>query len=156
MSLRIRPMEAGDIPALTRMEQEIFSMPWSADSFAGLLIRDYHLAVVAEAEGEIAGCAVATLLADEGEIDKVMVAERFRRRGIAARLVDALLAEAKRRGAAAMTLEVRMSNLPAIGLYERAGFVTEGVRPGFYEKPAEDALIMWRRPTITKCAPDNS
>jgi len=43
------------------------------------------------------------------------------------------------------TLEVRLSNTPAIRLYESLGFKGEGVRPGFYERPVEDALIMWKR-----------
>ena len=90
-----------------------------------------------------------TLLGDEGDIDKVMVAEPFRGRGIGKALVEELLREGACRGAEAFTLEVRKSNLAAIRLYEQAGFVAEGVRPRFYEKPTEDALIMWRRPTIT-------
>ena len=45
----------------------------------------------------------------------------------------------------AFTLEVRAGNRPAIALYEKYGFHTEGIRAGFYEKPVEDALIMWRR-----------
>ena len=50
-----------------------------------------------------------------------------------------------RDGVKAFTLEVRVSNEAAIHMYEKVGFVSEGIRPGFYEKPAEDAMIMWKR-----------
>ena len=53
--------------------------------------------------------------------------------------------EGCRAGLNAYTLEVRVSNTAAIGLYEKLGFVSEGIRPNFYEKPAEDAMIMWKR-----------
>ena len=56
-----------------------------------------------------------------------------------------LLARAEERGMEAFTLEVRVSNAAAIHVYEKLGFVSEGIRPRFYEKPTEDAVIMWRR-----------
>ncbi len=48
-------------------------------------------------------------------------------------------------GVEAFTLEVRVSNAPAIHVYEKVGFVSEGIRPRFYEKPTEDAMILWKR-----------
>lgn len=148
--ITVRPMMREDIPALVRMEREIFSLPWSERSFEELFQRDYNLCLTAEWEGHLAGCAVMTILGDEGDVDKVMVDEACRRKGIAQKLVSELLSEAKDRGVDCFTLEVRRSNLPAIRLYEKFGFVSEGIRPQFYEKPTEDALIMWRRPTITR------
>ena len=56
-----------------------------------------------------------------------------------------LIAGGQKEGIEAFTLEVRVSNAPAIHLYKKFGFVSEGIRPGFYEKPAEDADIMWLR-----------
>ncbi|MDE7430041.1 MAG: GNAT family N-acetyltransferase, partial [Lachnospiraceae bacterium] len=55
------------------------------------------------------------------------------------------LAAGDREGLTAYTLEVRVSNQAAIGLYEKLGFASEGIRPNFYEKPTEDAMIMWKR-----------
>ena len=60
-------------------------------------------------------------------------------------MLQELLLLAKERGIGDITLEVRDGNEPAIHIYEKLGFVSEGIRPGFYEKPVEDALIMWRR-----------
>ena len=148
-NIKLRAMREEDAPALAGMEREIFSQPWSELSFRQLLEHSYSLCLVADSGGTEAGCAVMTLLGDEGDIDKVMVAEPFRGRGIGKALVEGLIREGNGRGVNAFTLEVRKSNLAAIRLYERAGFAAEGVRPRFYEKPTEDALIMWRRPTIT-------
>lgn len=150
MNLVIRTMNSEDVPGLARMESEIFSLPWSEKAFSELLQHSYDLYLTAEADGILAGCAGLAILGEEGEIAKVMVGEKFRGKGIASALLGELMREATERGAVAFTLEVRRSNAPAIGLYEKFGFVSEGIRPGFYEKPVEDALIMWRRPTITK------
>ena len=60
-------------------------------------------------------------------------------------MMEYMLERAKENGMGACTLEVRVSNRPAIRLYESLGFKGEGVRPGFYDKPKEDALIMWKR-----------
>ena len=81
----------------------------------------------------------------EGEITNVAVHPDFRGAGIAGRMFGTLIEESLLRGMTAFTLEVRAGNLPAIALYRKFGFGTEGVRAGFYENPVEDALIMWRR-----------
>ena len=145
MKVKIRAMARGDIPQLARMEKEIFSNPWSEKAFAALLERSYDLYLVAETDGHPVGCAGMVLLGEEGDIDKVMVAEQFRQSGIGFMLVQELLRRGREAGASEFTLEVRKSNLAAIRLYEKSGFASEGVRPGFYEKPKEDAVIMWKR-----------
>ena len=144
-NLMIRPLQESDVEPLSIIEAESFSMPWSAKDFADLLKRDYCVYLVAEVEGEVVGCLGMTDICHEGNIDNVVVAERFRGRGIATQLMEALFTEGEKRGVEAYTLEVRVSNAAAIHLYEKMGFVSEGVRPGFYERPVEDALIMWRR-----------
>lgn len=144
-NLTIRPLQESDVEPLSIIEAESFSMPWSARDFADLLKRDYCVYLVAEVEGEVVGCLGMTDICHEGNIDNVVVAERFRGRGIATQLMEALFTEGEKRGVEAYTLEVRVSNAAAIHLYEKMGFVSEGVRPGFYERPVEDALIMWRR-----------
>ncbi|MBQ4537752.1 MAG: ribosomal protein S18-alanine N-acetyltransferase [Lachnospiraceae bacterium] len=144
-NLMIRPLQESDVEPLSIIEAESFSMPWSAKDFADLLKRDYCVYLVAEVDGEVAGCLGMTDICHEGNIDNVVVAERFRGRGIATQLMETLFTEGEKRGVEAYTLEVRVSNAAAIHLYEKMGFVSEGVRPGFYERPVEDALIMWRR-----------
>ncbi|MDE7046332.1 MAG: ribosomal protein S18-alanine N-acetyltransferase, partial [Acetatifactor sp.] len=101
--------------------------------------------LVALADGEVAGCCGMTNICQEGNIDNVVVAERFRNRGIACAMLKSLIAAGEEAGITAFTLEVRVSNAAAIHLYEKLGFVSEGIRPRFYEKPTEDARIMWKR-----------
>lgn len=143
--LVIRKLQETDIEPLSVIEAASFSMPWSPKDFADLLKRDYCLYYVAEVDGEVAGCCGMTMICMEGNIDNVVVAERFRGRGIATALLQRLIEEGDILGVEAYTLEVRVSNQAAIHVYEKLGFVSEGIRPGFYEKPVEDASIMWKR-----------
>ena len=145
MGLSIRELQASDIELLSRIEAEAFSMPWSARDFEELLHRDYCIYLVAEVDGKVAGCAGMTDICHEGNIDNVVVAKQYRGRGIAQRLLEELLRAGAERGIKAFTLEVRVSNAAAIHIYEKAGFISEGIRPHFYERPVEDAQIMWKR-----------
>ncbi|MBE5866894.1 MAG: ribosomal-protein-alanine N-acetyltransferase [Lachnospiraceae bacterium] len=145
MSALIRPFCLEDVAELVEMERTIFSVPWSEQQFIDLLKRDYCLYMVAQKEEKIVAFAGLTILVDEGDVDKVMVAESCRGQGIAEKMMQELLTEARRRGVKEFTLEVRVGNTPAIRLYEKLGFVSEGIRPRFYDKPVEDAMIMWLR-----------
>ncbi len=143
--LIIRKLTEEDVEPLSAIESASFSMPWSAEDFAALLTRDYCVYYVAEVDGEVAGCCGMTNICNEGNIDNVVVAEKFRGQGIATALLERLLEEGDSLGVTAYTLEVRVSNASAIHVYEKLGFVSEGIRPNFYEKPTEDANIMWKR-----------
>lgn len=143
--IEIRQLREEDIGPLSRIEAEAFSMPWSPEDFHDLLKRDYCMYLVALADGEVAGCCGLRNICQEGNIDNVVVAERFRNKGIACAMLKELLARGERAGITAFTLEVRVSNAAAIHLYKKLGFASVGIRPHFYEKPTEDAEIMWRR-----------
>ncbi|MBQ2804150.1 MAG: ribosomal protein S18-alanine N-acetyltransferase [Lachnospiraceae bacterium] len=145
MEIQIRRLQKEDIEELSIIEAQSFSMPWSAEDFEALLSRSYCRYLVAVVDGCIAGCVGLTNICNEGNIDNVVVSESFRRKGIARRLLSELILQGEREGIEAFTLEVRVSNVAAIALYEQLGFVSEGIRPNFYEKPTEDAMIMWRR-----------
>jgi ribosomal-protein-alanine N-acetyltransferase len=82
---------------------------------------------------------------DELHINSLAVAERWRRLGLATRLLDAVSREAQAEGATSATLEVRESNRAARALYERLGFRVEGVRRDYYQTPREDAIVLWNR-----------
>jgi ribosomal-protein-alanine N-acetyltransferase len=71
----------------------------------------------------------------------VAVAPERRRAGVARGLISKLVEEGG--GRLPFTLEVRVSNRPAIAMYERLGFRSSGVRPRYYQDNGEDALIMW-------------
>jgi ribosomal-protein-alanine N-acetyltransferase len=145
MDIKIRMLQDSDIEELSRIESESFSMPWSAQDFKKLIDRDGCIYLVAEKDGHVVGSAGMMDICNEGNIDNVVVAESFRGQGIGRKLMEELLRVGEERGIEAFTLEVRVSNAPAIHIYEQLGFTSEGIRPHFYEKPVEDAYIMWKR-----------
>ncbi len=143
---RIRRMTPEDAAAAAALERECFSEPWSENAYLGTLADENALYLAAEREdGTLAGiCGVLNILG-EGDISNVAVAQPFRRRKIAERMLEELLRQGRENGITAFTLEVRASNEAAVRLYEKFGFVQEGRRRNFYKKPVEDALILWKR-----------
>ena len=137
-------MEARHLPAVAKLEKTCFSEPWSEDA----LLESYRHGTkffVAEKAGRLLGYAGVNAVADEGYITNVAVFPSCRRQGVGTALIGKVLAFAKERGLAFVSLEVRASNREAITLYEKAGFRQEGRRKEFYRAPKEDALIMTKR-----------
>lgn len=143
--IRIRPMERADVDAISRLEEETFSMPWSREAFLEMITKDDAAYYVAELDGRVVGGCGVLMIAGEGNITNVVVAGEARNKGIGTKMLRYLMEEGERNGLGAFTLEVRVSNAAAIHVYEKLGFLSEGIRPNFYEKPAEDAVIMWKR-----------
>jgi len=94
------------------------------------------------ADGRVAGYALASVAADEGEILNLAVDPEARRRGLGHRLLEAMLAMFRREGVAAVYLEVRPSNAEALRLYQAAGFRSMSTRRAYYRNPTENALTM--------------
>lgn len=144
MYYEIVPMDRSHIPQIAALERECFSTPWTENMLEDALFDSQASFIVAEAEdGSILGYAGLHVIVDEGYIDNIAVEEAARRHGVASALLDVYC----RFGAvnlAFLTLEVRKSNLPAIALYEKFGFQQAGLRPGYYQHPREDAVIMTR------------
>lgn len=146
----IRPMTPQDIGRVLAVERACFSKPWSADVFSATLLLPYAHYYVAEVTREDGGteiigeCGVRDIVG-EGEITNVAVRPDWQGQGVAGKMLGTLLTESLEKGMTAFTLEVRAGNRPAIALYTKFGFHTEGIRAGFYDEPVEDALIMWRR-----------
>ena len=138
----IRTMQKGDVAAVAALEAQIFPMPWSAAGFADTLPREDIIFLVAYEQDELLGYVGIYCTLDEGEITNVAVAPAARRRGIARALLTELKQQLACRNVTQIVLEVRVSNEPAIRLYEQMGFSVLGVRKNFYEKPTEDAYIM--------------
>jgi len=141
----IRQMTMADIEEVAALEAECFSEPWSANVYRSTLEIDGVVYLINELDGKIVSVAGIRNIVGDGEISNVMTAEEYRGRGLAYELLKELLIEGRKIGVIDFTLEVRSSNISAIRLYEKLGFVSEGVRPGFYDHPKEDALIMWKR-----------
>ena len=141
----VRQAAAGDAEAIYDIERLCFPDPWSLSSLIDELTRNPRaFYVVAELDGQIAGYAGLWWVGDEGHITNVAVRPGFRNRRVASGILQVMLDFTAGEGIKHHTLEVRRSNLPAIGLYEKFGFSVEGVRKGYYLNNGEDALIMWR------------
>jgi [ribosomal protein S18]-alanine N-acetyltransferase len=147
--VRVEPATMGDLALIIEIERASFSDPWSSSSFQSVLAEPRaFFAVARDAESAVAGYVVAWFVADEGEIANLAVGHPTRRRGIGAALLDAALDEGRRRGAAAIYLEVRESNTAARALYERRDFREVGRRRKYYRQPAEDAVVLcWQMQT---------
>lgn len=143
--ITFRQMIPEDIPFISRLEEETFSMPWSAKDFREMIEKEDARYYVAEEDGRLLGGCGILMIMGEGNITNVVIAPEERNKGVGTGLLQYMMEEGAREGLTAYTLEVRVSNAPAIHLYEKLGFVSEGIRPGFYEKPTEDAMIMWKR-----------
>lgn len=144
---RLRPARAADLSAVEAIELACFSSdPWTYQSFASLVGRAGVTFIVAEEgpEASIAGYAVLIRAAEEAELLNLAVSNESRRQGIGSALLRQLLDSAAAHGVRTVYLEVRESNAGARGLYGFHGFVEVGRRRGYYQRPAEDALILQR------------
>ena len=143
--LVIRKMTDEDAANLAAIEEETFSMPWKVSDFLEMNAHDEVTYLVAELNGTIIGGCGIMNVAGDGEITNVVIRKEYRGRGYAYQMLQRLLEEGEKLGATDFTLEVRVSNEPAIRLYKKLGFESAGIRPGFYDKPKEDAEIFWKR-----------
>jgi ribosomal-protein-alanine N-acetyltransferase len=145
VNLDLRRLAPDDLDTVEEIERASYPTPWSRTMFAAELRKPSALALGAYADsGRLVGYAFVSRYVDAWHVMNVAVAPEYRRRGIATELLERLFevtAGDQRRG---YTLEVRVSNLGAIQLYERLGFQSRGIRRGYYTDNREDALIMWR------------
>lgn len=138
--IEIRPLIAEDLPSVAQIERVSFADPWSEASL-DMLITPQNGGFVATVDGEIAGYIGFLGVLDELEVTNVATLPEFRRRGVGRALVSALLDHARTKNFCRVTLEVRVSNAPAIALYESLGFTPCGTRKGFYANPREDGVV---------------
>lgn len=141
--IAIVPMHPDHLDSLADLESLAFSTPWSYDALAEELQNPLAVFLVAEdvdAESAVGYLGMHHIL-DEGFIANLAVHPAYRRQGIARSLLREAQEYAEAHDLARLTLEVRASNVPAIALYEGMGFTRDGIRPGFYESPKEDAAI---------------
>ena len=138
----IREIQEQDIDAVTAIEQEIFSKPWSRKSFQDAIQSEYTIYLTAEEAAEIMGYCGIWLSGETGDLCNMAIVPSCRRRGIGRKLLAEAIRLSTERGAEEIFLEVRESNHPAIALYKNLGFQKIGIRKGYYRVPAEDAVIM--------------
>jgi ribosomal-protein-alanine N-acetyltransferase len=133
--------ERRDVPALLEIEQTSFSTPWTWGELEEELDKSAaRVWVAVEGEG-VVGFAIQWFIAGEAQLANIAVRADRRGRGLGKKLMERLLEDARVKGMAKMTLEVRVGNTPALALYRSLGFVETSRRPKFYEDQA-DAVLM--------------
>lgn len=143
--LVVVPMRRRDLTAIQVIERQVYPQPWSVNVFASeieMARNGQRYYVSAYRSGTLVGYAGMMLVADEAHITNIATDPTRQREGIGRRLLADLAWEARRRRCVGMTLEVRISNIAAQGLYRQFGFEPAGIRQRYYEN-VEDAIVMW-------------
>ena len=134
-------VERAHLCAIAALEKEVFVHPWSEESLE-LLCTDTAIGFVLMDGTRAVAYGGMMCVAGEGQITNIATSPDYRRQGLAAKVVEALIGTARERGFYEISLEVRESNAPAIALYEKFGFMAMGKRPRFYTSPVEAAIVM--------------
>ena len=140
----VQPLTQEHLPSVEEIERACFAHPWSQSSLA-LLLTPPNGGFVCVEKGEVVGYVGFLGVIDELEITNVAVRPDCRRRGFGEALIEALTDYARTVGAVRVTLDVRVSNHPAVALYQKMNFTPCGVRKNFYSAPREDAMVMETR-----------
>ncbi len=140
MNYTVTEMKAEHIAAISRLEKECFADPWSEKALAEELDNPDSHFLVAEC-GDVAGYIGVQEICGEAYVTNVAVFEEHRKNGVGRMLLKAAANGAKERNCEFITLEVRVSNSPAISLYESEGYEKVGLRKNFYASPTEDGAI---------------
>jgi ribosomal-protein-alanine N-acetyltransferase len=144
----VRRLQLSDLNAIEEIERRSYPTPWSRSMFASELAKPSSVCLGAfdPETDELIGYLIISRYVDAWHVMNVCVEPAMRRRGIATVLLSRLFELTAGRSRRGYTLEVRVSNLGAIRLYERLGFEARGIRRGYYTDNREDALIMWKDP----------
>ncbi len=135
-------MTADHVKQIAALEKLCFSDPWSEEAIAPELENRLSLWIVAMDGDTLVGYVGSQSVLGESDMMNIAVAPEYRRQGIAQELVTHLVEALSAKGNHSLSLEVRISNVPAIALYSKMGFVQVGRRPNYYHNPKEDALIL--------------
>ncbi|MCY0876285.1 MAG: ribosomal protein S18-alanine N-acetyltransferase [Firmicutes bacterium] len=147
-------MTVRDIDRVLVIERASFSAPWSRNAFLGELTENHFARYLLLSKGGTPiGYGGMWVIIDEAHVTNIAVLPDHRGQRLGERMLRQLMAEAIALGARKMTLEVRVSNQPALGLYRKLGFQDGGIRRGYYTDNHEDALVMWvELPELTEAA----
>lgn len=132
------------LDAVLEIEEASFNNPTTREWYEKELERPEvcFIYVLRIPESPTAAFCAFWRVADQAHINNLAVRPELRQRGLGSQLLQAVIAEARKLGAATLTLEVRRSNVAAQRLYLRAGFREEAVRKSYYTQPVEDALVL--------------
>lgn len=139
----IREMKPEDLEQVCQIENNLFSSPWKHHDFLSSIQDENNVYNIVEDEDEIVAYSGLWGVAGEGQINNVAVKKEYQGKHIGFLMLNDLISKGRVKNLNAFTLEVRVSNERAIRLYHQIGFYDAGIRKNFYDKPKEDALIMW-------------
>ena len=143
MDINIRQAKIYDVPAISRIERDSFSEPWSAAEITKDVTAGGNVYVAAAVCGEeLAGYAEIRMIAGEAQIYNIAVAPEFRREGIGEALLRHMIDKAEEEKCYVVNLEVMDGNEAAMELYNKLGFREVGRRKGYYAKGKRDAVLM--------------
>lgn len=135
-------MVPADLDEVMAIERTSFRHPWSSNFFLEELQVACARSILAQVNDKIVGYVLFWLLPEAVDIHNIAVHIEFRRQRIGQALLQQVLEQARSRDSSRVTLEVRVSNIPAQKLYESVGFVSQGLRKGYYSDDGEDAVVM--------------
>mgnify|MGYP002576367359 CR=1 FL=1 len=138
----LREMLVEDLDQVMKIEESLFAVPWTREGYFTFLTRENSMFLVVEEKGEILGYCGLLMVLDEGDVTNVAVRGDRQREGIGNFLMESLIRLSREQGIRMIHLEVRAGNETAIRLYERLGFVRDGLRKAYYTDPVEDAILM--------------
>jgi len=142
--VQLVPMRRRHLRSVMRIETQVYPRPWSLPLFMSELnLRTSRIYYVARVNSSVVGYCGVMLVEEDAHITNIAVDPAWHRRGIGARLLLNAARQVAAHEAIRLTLEVRMSNAGAQGLYRKFGFEPAGVRKNYYAESREDALIMW-------------
>ena len=142
MSFEIKRLSEENSAAVAEIEKLCFSHPWSESTVCSEIKSGFSDFFGAFSGEKLAGYIGGRTIAGETEIFNVAVAPEFRRNGIGKTLIEKFIETVREKDTQVIFLEVRTSNLSAISLYEKTGFVFCGIRKDYYTDPKENALLM--------------
>lgn len=143
MKVELTPLSVAHARLIAGMHHVCFAEPWNEKAMADLLALPGSFGWLAAEEGAPQGFVLARIAADEAEILTILVLPPYRRRGLAHRLLGAVIDNAKMQGVVKLFLEVALSNVAGLELYTKVGFIQVGRRPRYYANGG-DALLLAR------------
>lgn len=144
VNVTFRAATEKDIDQIVHIERKSFTVPWPKEAFyQDILTNRYALYLLMEEKDVVIGYCGVWIVLDEAHITNIAVLPEYRGKKLGERLLKKMMEIAREAGAETMTLEVRVSNIPARSLYKKLGFQEGGIRKNYYTDNQEDALVMW-------------
>ena len=137
-----RNMTEQDVVQIAELEKKVFSDAWTSTGIYETFCQNQAFVAVAECDGDIVGYCIIYYVMDEGEIARIAVDKKMRRKGVGCGLLDYVCECCKIKNINRLLLDVRESNVPALNLYRSFGFAEDGIRKNFYQNPTEHAVLM--------------